>query len=433
MLPVTLMEPDSTGKKRHFANTLLGPKSVFYHPSVEEIKEQLRNIRDYSVANIDSLIEILTSTLTAQPDVEFSLAKDATQAIETIISVADGMPIGVSKSAVVTKELVPEMVASGLEVTETYYGQVKPFENRFLKPWQVPAIEYDTVPDTFNLLKNLEAIRDSSVLRRGSKSLTGVLGVNAISAKDGTVLLFQHMHNISEVFTQAKRLVLVVGIDKIVENIDAAIFQTKCMATFGWGALPLSLQHRDNYEDIIESLPFDMSEGQGVERLHIILLDNGRSSLRQTRYEDLLACIGCRACIKGCPAFPFPEEGASWSPKEYIYYYVTGKRDSLDQCLQCRRCQSNCPLSIDLPGMILDARIKMADARRPLSDNILANFEMLARLGSTLPLVTNLAANNKMLRWLGEKTVGISRERQLPKFRKNRQSKSITKRSAGKK
>ncbi|NQT74623.1 MAG: lactate utilization protein [Chloroflexi bacterium] len=434
MLPVTLMEPDSTGKKRHFANTLLGPKGVFSHPSVEEIKEHLREIRNYSVANTDSLIEILTSTLTTQSDVKFSFAKDAVQAIEVIKNVSGDMPIGVNKSSVVTKELLPDLVASSLEVIETYWGQVKPFENQFQKPWQVPAIEYDTVPDTFNLSKDLGAIRNSSLLRQGSRSFTGVLGINAISAEDGTVVLFQHMHNISEVFTQAKRLVLVVGIDKIVENLDAAIFQNKCMATFGWGAIPLSMKHRDDYEDNTQNLPFEMIDGQMPEKIHLILLDNGRSGLRQTQYEDLLSCIGCRACTKGCPAFPFPGEGTPWSPKEYIYFYATGKRDSLDQCLQCKRCKSNCPLSIDLPGMILDARIEMTSKTgRPLVDNLLANFETLAKVGKAVSPVANIAASNKLMRWIGEKTVGVSSERQLPKFKRGKRLKSSKKMNTGNK
>ncbi|MFC2027771.1 LUD domain-containing protein [Chloroflexota bacterium] len=425
MLPVTLMEPDSTSKRRHFANTLLGSKDAFAHASIEELKEHLREIRDYSVANSDSLIETLTSTLISRNDVEFSYAEDATQAIETIKNVNGDSPIGVSRSSVVTKELVPGLMTSGTEIIETYYGQVKSFENRFLKPWQVPTIENDTVPDTFDISKNLSSIRNSSVLRQGSRSFTGVLGVNAISAQDGTVLLFQHMHNISEVFTQARRLVLVVGIDKIVENMEAAVFQTKCMATFGWGALPLSLHYRDDFEDNTQKLPFEMPEGLMPENIHLILLDNGRSDLRQTRYEDLLSCIGCRACTKGCPAYPFPGKGGPWSPKEYIYFYATGKRDSLDHCLQCKRCKSNCPLSIDLPGMILDARIETTSkAGSPLVDNLLANFETLAKVGNAMPPIANIVASNKLMRWIGEKTVGVSSERQLPKFKRGKRTKS---------
>ena len=65
MLPVILMEPDPTGKRRHFAGTLLGPKGVFSNPTLEDLKEQLREVRDYSVGHLDSLVDQLTSRLTA--------------------------------------------------------------------------------------------------------------------------------------------------------------------------------------------------------------------------------------------------------------------------------------------------------------------------------------------------------------------------------
>jgi len=243
--------------------------------------------------------------------------------------------------------------------------------------------------------------------------------VNAISAKDGAVLLLQHMHNISEVFTQANKLVLVASLDKIVENLDAAVFQTRCMALFGWEALPLSLHGRANKDDSIDLLPFEVLTEQTARKVHLIVFDNGRSRLLRSRYEDLIACIDCRACTKSCPAFPFNNGGAQWSPKEYIYFFVTGKNPSLELCLECKSCQVDCPLDIDLPGMILDARIEaMVKSRRPLTDSLLSNFETMVKWGSSMPLLSNIASSNKIMRWMGERTLGISKERQLPKFRR---------------
>jgi hypothetical protein len=129
MVPVILMEPDSTSKWRHLAATLLGPKGVFPHPTMEELKEQLRELRGYSVGHLDSLVDELVSRLTAIPEVGFSFAADATRAIEKIISLASGTPIAVNKSAMVTEELVPGM---DLRVIETYCVQVKPFDTDIL-------------------------------------------------------------------------------------------------------------------------------------------------------------------------------------------------------------------------------------------------------------------------------------------------------------
>ena len=419
MLPILLMEPNSASKRQRFSKILLGTKRVMPHPSVHDIKEQLREIRNHSLAHLDALLNELTASLAAHPDVEFSFAEDAGQAVRIIQEISDGTPIAINKSSVVTKELMPALVTSSLRIIETYYNQFQPFENRFINPWQLPTLEFTSILDSFDKTIDLAALREASVRRQGSKQIVGLLGVNAISAKDGAVLLLQHMHNISEVFTQANKLVLVASLDKIVENLDAAVFQTRCMALFGWGALPLSLHGRANKDDSIDLLPFAMLTEQTARKVHLIVFDNGRSRLLRSRYEDLIACIDCRACIKSCPAFPFNEGDSPWSPKEYIYFFVTGKNPSLEFCLECKSCQLDCPLNIDLPGMILDARIEaMAERRRSLTDSFLSNFESIARWGSSMPFLANVASSNRIMRWLGEKTLGISKERQLPKFQR---------------
>jgi len=419
MLPILLMQPDSTGKRRRFSRTLREPKGVTPHPGVEDIKEHLREIRNHSLAHLDALRDELTASLAAHPTVEFSLAQDAAQAVETIKAISSGTPIAISRSAVVTRELLPAMVAAGLDVIETYNDQFQPFENRFDKPWLLPTMEFDPVLGSFDRSTDLVSLREASLRKQGSKNFTGLLGVNAISAKDGAVVLLQHMHNISEVFTQANELILVASLDKIVEDLDAAVFQTMCMAVFGWEALPLSLRSGAGHEASIDSLPFEVPTERTARKIHLIVFDNGRSRLLNGRYADFMACIDCRACMKSCPAFPFFEDGAPWSPKEYIYFFVTGKSASLDLCLQCKSCRADCPLDIDLPGMILEARIEAsASTRLPITDSLLSNFETLAKWGSSVPMLANVATENRMTRWLEEKALGISRERQLPRFQR---------------
>jgi L-lactate dehydrogenase complex protein LldG len=418
MAPVILLEPDSIGKRRHFAATLLGPKDVSSHPTIGQLKQQLRELRSHSVGHLDSLVHQLTSRLTAIPEVEFSFAADAAEAVETIKGISGNTSIAISKSALATNELMPALVASGLQVIETYYGQFDAFENRFSKPWQLPAVEYEPVLEAFERRIDLGVVRESSVREHGSKNLTGLLGVNAISANDGAVVLVQHAHNISEIFTQANKLILVASLDKIVRDLEAAILQARCMAVFGWEVLPLSLHGGTDDKNKINLLPFEITPQQTSMRIHLILLDNGRRQLLSGRYEDLVACIGCRACTRSCPAFPFLVNGIPSNPKEYIHSFLTGRNPSLELCLQCRSCRSDCPLDIDLPGMILEAQIAVTAGRRPnLTDRFLANPEVMLKWGRAVPLLANVTTGSRLARWLGEKTLGISKERQLPRFR----------------
>ena len=44
-------------------------------------------------------------------------------------------------------------------------------------------------------------------------------------------------------------------------------------------------------------------EADGPEELHVVIVDNGRSRLLGGRYEQVLSCIRCGACLDVCPVY----------------------------------------------------------------------------------------------------------------------------------
>ena len=419
MLPALLIEPVSSSKRRHFAEILREPRTQL-QPSLEDVERRLREVRSYTLDHLDALASQLKATLAGRPEVEVTFAADPAQVVKTLREVSGGTNrIAVNKSSVVTKELVPALISSDFEIMESYYDELKPFENRFGGYWDLPRVTFESLSESFERPVDLMALRRSSIQENGAKDFVGLLGVNAVSASDGAVLFLQHSCNISKVFEQAKKVILVAGLEKIVRNLDDAIFQTKCMALFGFEALALDMHSRSGDNPSIESLPFDVPSQQAVEKIHLVLLDNGRSQMLRGRYKELLACIGCRACARSCPAYRFLVEDTRWSPREYVYFL--GKNPSMEGrlCLQCKTCEANCPLGIDLPGMILDAKAELVSKkRRPLTDRVLANAENAERWGSRAPWLANPLVRSRALRWMGEKTLAISKERQLPRLQR---------------
>jgi L-lactate utilization protein LutB len=394
---------------------MLGPER-WHQPTLEDIKQKLKKIRNDSLAHIDTLVTELTASLAAYPQVEVTFARDAEQALETIRGIARGARIAINKSAVISNELMPALVASGHSIIESYYDEFEPFDNKSSQYWQLPMMTFESRFQSFERPVNLTALRSGSIQKNGTKDFIGLLGVNAISPEEGTVLLLQHMHNISKVFEQAKELILVAGMDKIVKSLDDAIFQTKCMAIFGSEALPLTLHGQAKKKSSIDELPFEIPFEQTSSKIHLILLDNGRSQILKSSYRELLACIDCRACTKDCPTSPFFVDGTRWSPRQYIYSFILGKNPSLGLCLQCKTCEANCPLDIDLPGMILNAKAEFTNRRRrSLTDTLIANAETLQSTGSSAAWLANVILNNRILRRVAEKVLDISRERQLPR------------------
>ncbi|MHC3439863.1 FAD-binding and (Fe-S)-binding domain-containing protein [Natrialbaceae archaeon A-gly3] len=89
----------------------------------------------------------------------------------------------------------------------------------------------------------------------------------------------------------------------------------------------------------------------------------------------------------------------------------------LDLCIGCKGCARDCPSEVDMAK--LKTEVKHAyhqEHGASLRDKLFANFDRLAPLGSALAPLSNLANSLPGAGTVAEKTVGIARERSLPKF-----------------
>ncbi len=241
------------------------------------------------------------------------------------------------------------------------------------------------------------------------------MGVSALSAQEGAVLFLQHSGNIRKVFEQARQIILVAGLDKIVTDLHDALFQIQCMAAFGLEPLLPGFHGKQDKSEKIDALPFAVSLEQTGKKIYLVLFDNGRSRLREGRYKDLLHCIGCRACTRDCAASRLMEKPGQWSPKEYVHLLVLGKSPFENFCLQCKTCRGNCPLDIDLPGMILDAQREFGhDRADPVNDALLGKMATLEKWGSRAPAIFNTLANARPIRWVAEKAFDINKDIRFP-------------------
>jgi L-lactate utilization protein LutB len=89
--------------------------------------------------------------------------------------------------------------------------------------------------------------------------------------------------------------------------------------------------------------------------IRVILLDRGRSKLRDGPYRDLLRCIGCNACGVVCPVYatapaaPLPVVRALLDPLLRIdpaTYQLPWAST------RCGACGDACPVGIDLPDLL---------------------------------------------------------------------------------
>jgi FAD/FMN-containing dehydrogenase/Fe-S oxidoreductase len=148
-----------------------------------------------------------------------------------------------------------------------------------------------------------------------------------------------------------------------------------------------------------------------------------------------LRCIGAGKCrhYEGgvmCPSFRVTrEEEHSTRGRAHLLWEMTkGEviqdgwhdqrvKDSLDLCLACKGCKSDCPVGVDVATYKAEFLSHYYEGRsRPRSAYAFANIDIWARLASNAPGLVNLTTQLPFLRDLAKLVAGMPRERTIPAF-----------------
>ncbi|MFQ6130929.1 MAG: anaerobic glycerol-3-phosphate dehydrogenase subunit C [Armatimonadota bacterium] len=145
-------------------------------------------------------------------------------------------------------------------------------------------------------------------------------------------------------------------------------------------------------------------------------------------------CHGCGTCQFYCPmARELAAEPATARAKAALLREVIrGNLDTsalespefkqiMDLCFNCKLCLQECPTGINVPDLALRARAHYVQAHgQTLQNRLLADSRRAGAVGKTLAPLSNAAARIGPLRWLMDKAAGLSSERELPAFNRER-------------
>jgi FAD/FMN-containing dehydrogenase/Fe-S oxidoreductase len=151
--------------------------------------------------------------------------------------------------------------------------------------------------------------------------------------------------------------------------------------------------------------------------------------------SSTLRCVGvgkCRHYEGGvmCPSFRVTrEEQHSTRGRAHLLWEMTkgevihdGWRDehvkeSLDLCLACKGCKSECPVGVDVATYKAEFLSHYYEGRRrPRSALAFGNIATWARLASLAPTLANLATQTPLLRDVAKLAVGMPQQRSIPAF-----------------
>jgi Fe-S oxidoreductase len=92
-------------------------------------------------------------------------------------------------------------------------------------------------------------------------------------------------------------------------------------------------------------------------------------------------------------------------------------KQSLDLCLACKGCKSDCPVSVDVATYKAEFLSHYYEGRiRPLSAYAFGNIDLWSRLASKAPGVVNLTTQLPFLRDIAKFVAGIPAQRRIPAF-----------------
>jgi FAD/FMN-containing dehydrogenase/Fe-S oxidoreductase len=151
--------------------------------------------------------------------------------------------------------------------------------------------------------------------------------------------------------------------------------------------------------------------------------------------SSTLRCVGvgkCRRYDGGvmCPSFRVTgEERHSTRGRAHLLWEMTkgevirdGWRDehvkeSLDLCLACKGCKSDCPVGVDVATYKAEFLSHYYQGRlRPRSGYAFGNIATWARLASLAPSFANLTTQTPLLRDIAKFMAGMPRQRSIPAF-----------------
>ncbi|MCH7661431.1 MAG: LUD domain-containing protein, partial [Euryarchaeota archaeon] len=402
----------------------------------EGLKDRAREIKEDAISRLPDLIDQLTETVEANGG-EVYLASDEEDANRYITEVAesDNAETLVKSKSMTSEEIEVNdaLESAGVDVYETDLGEFV-IQLAEESPSHIvgPAIHKSRteIAELFNEVfepdERLETAEELTMFAREylgervKEADIGMTGANVGIAETGGIVIETNEGNARLVTSIGNCHICVMGVEKIVDTIEDALLMVLAHPVSATGQLPTTY---------VTWMHGRSPLGEGAEKpreSHIIILDNGRSEMRQDPdMAEALHCIRCGACMNICPTYgvvgghtfghiyPGPI-GIPWTAQ---VHGLEKAGDFAPLCISCGLCQVICPADINMPMMI--ARVKDRDARqrgRPVVDRVMMAADELAALGSATAPFSNWLLKSSWFRILLEKVAGLDRRRTLPEF-----------------
>jgi L-lactate dehydrogenase complex protein LldF len=398
-------------------------------PEFEALRDSARDIKDHALAHLDLYLEAYEAKVVAAGGhVHYALtAKEGVDIVLKLCQERGAKAVTKGKSMIAEEMgLNAALEAAGIDPIETDLGEYI-IQLRGETPSHIiaPAVHLSKEQVEADFRRVHRDLPDGRDLSRPELLLTeargvlrdkflsadiGVTGANFLIAETGTSIIVTNEGNGDLTQILPKVHIVLASLEKIVPTLEDAAQLLRVLARSATG------QDMSVYTTLSTG-PRRPGDPDGPEEYHVVLLDNGRSSMLGGEFEDMLRCIRCGACMNHCPVYHAVGGHAyGWVYPGPMGAVLTPSLIGVDKgghlpnaSTFCGRCEAVCPVRIPLPKMMRHWRER--EFERHLSPATIRGglrfWGFFARRPALYRLSTGLAM--KALGFLGRKKGRFSR------------------------
>jgi L-lactate dehydrogenase complex protein LldF len=341
-------------------------------PEFEVLRDAARDIKDHTLAHLDLYLEAYERRVN-----EFggqvhwaATAEDARKIVLDICKRRRAKTVTKGKSMIAEEiGLNDHLEANKIVPVETDLGEYI-IQIRHETPSHIiaPAIHlnkdqieadfrrvHQGLPASRNLEEPVALMAEARAVLR-EKFLAadvGITGANFLIAETGTSVIVTNEGNGDLTQTLPKVHIVLASIEKVVPTLEDVTTMLRVLARSATG------QEMSVYTTFSTG-PRRPGDPDGPEEYHVIILDNGRSSMLGGALREMLRCIRCGACMNHCPVYGAVGGHAyGWVYPGPMGAVLTPALVGIENAAHlpnastfCGRCEEVCPVRIPLPKLM---------------------------------------------------------------------------------
>lgn len=341
-------------------------------PEFEQLRDIGRDIKNHTLANLDFYLEAFAAKVEAAGGIVHwcSTADEARATVLAICQEAGARTVTKGKS-MISEELGinDHLEANGIAPIETDLGEyilqlrgehpshiIAPAFHLNREDWEADfrRLHTDLPPD--RVFAERRDILAEARTRLRSKFLAadvGITGANFLIAETGSSVIVTNEGNGDLTQTLPRVHIALASIEKVVPTLEDATSLLRLLARSATG------QDFSVYTTFSTG-PRRAPDLDGPAAYHVVLIDNGRSNMMGTEFQEMLRCIRCAACMNHCPVYgAIGGHAYGWVYPGPMGSVLTPALTGIDKTANlpnastfCGKCEAVCPVKIPLPKMM---------------------------------------------------------------------------------